>query len=802
MEKGRAPQKFHENWVFRIALGAFILQGAWLLKKIYDPSLSSTSSDDGAAFAVVREMNKELLYQTADEKKWKSAKIQQSLYTRNQVMTPADSTAVLELRDHSLLTLAPNTLMMLEDSQFESTGALTLYIEKGRVFAKSQDQKTKIKTEKGNIHLAENSEVEIRALAPSSSEVNVKSGSARIEGQNHQVVELTQNQMAKFSNLSPLTVETRDPEVDFNKNSFDSHNAGEESPTTDFQRIYVTEESQTIPISWKGPAETIRLRSFGHKQSTEIILPKEQKQTSLHLKPGQYEIQLTTRRGASQTQALEVIQVSILKVFSPLDRDRFRVGSPIKFSWAEEPLAKEYRVEFLDLRTQEKTIEPNLTGYFEKSFSRPGSYQWQIASLDEHGQVISKTPPLKMSVGENFLAAPKLKGLELRAPASKDIPKKLPPKKKSSQNIFQLPWFHWLSWAQRLLGSPAWAVESNVEAIFRWEAVAFAKSYTIEIAKKSDFRNPLIYKKVAKNEFIWLNFEDGIYYWRVAASDDKDELGLFSEPSKVLLRRNEAKDSLDPDSAFSEGVLIRRRADLESYQLPVDTHSENIFKDTPAQSFDEKRFDKKTALDHQGSRSIEDQAQVNLQLLSNDWTLNGADQLKAQMKSAKVSALHFAYEKSIQRDHSLMVDVFYSRSQWKPDSITAIEPSQEIVDSKTQILWGDSTSSLRRGLMISTIPSISQNSNSEVHLKQVFAGGPSFYYDDSISTRWFASYQLGLVAGESSVALASLNNINYKLFITSQSFGFIGLGGNINLYFVDRSFSNAFGLGLNLGLGF
>src|SRR4051812_37893931 len=82
------------------------------------------------------------------------------------------------------------------------------------------------------------------------------------------------------------------------------------------------------------------------------------------------------------------------------------------------------------------------------------------------------------------------------------------------------------------------------EAVFRWQSVAGAESYVIEIARDPEFSKPVEAREVHNPQYTWKDFVPGVYFWRVAARTKKRR-GLFGDAALADLTTIEsARQSL------------------------------------------------------------------------------------------------------------------------------------------------------------------------------------------------------------------------------------------------------------------
>jgi len=71
------------------------------------------------------------------------------------------------------------------------------------------------------------------------------------------------------------------------------------------------------------------------------------------------------------------------------------------------------------------------------------------------------------------------------------------------------------------------------EISFAWQQHQHGKQYLLQIAREAKFGNPLLNESLAKSKFLYGNLKKGVYYWRVAALDDKGVRGQWSVAQKI-----------------------------------------------------------------------------------------------------------------------------------------------------------------------------------------------------------------------------------------------------------------------------
>lgn len=712
---------------------------------------------------------------------WEDASPEQTLYFYDSVLTLSQAQATLELGSGTELHLSENTLITLEPQNNGDNSEIRLKFSKGDLRARAGNSRTQIAAKEWTINLDSKAEIALKQTSAEGFEIDVLKGQMNIE-QKGEVQNINENQIVAIGENNKIETLNKETSLDLDGPSF--------------ERIYTHQNNADTTISWKGPADEIQLISR-NEGLRDIPIIGNSAQQKIDLPLGKYSYRIAKGKSVSSTHEIEIWKAPELHLLSPYARDRAVTAKPITFLWSEIPEAKEYIIEFQDLNTGEVQKQVTTTNFIEKTFENEGELSWSVYAVDKDGFKIPPAYSQNIFLNHELLQAPKLKAPSIRAPANK-------PSKQKKKNGASLMPSGLIRAVIAILFSQQIHAEEGVEAVFNWEAVPDATGYTIEISATSDFRKPLVYQKVRKTEFIWSNFTDGTYYWRVAASGDNGRMGLFSEAAKINLARSQAIDSLDPMNASTEGVLIRKKLDPEKNRAPVETKSEEIFHEAPKVQFDEKRFDQKVKLVNEDTRDLRQSYKLLWQPTSSQWNLTGQDQLKANLKGIAQGAIKFQTEQIYSENKSFLVDVYYSQYKWRPaDDVTyPFQSEQNLIDSKVQILVGDNRSHLLRGAMLMMIPHIERVDLEKIEIKQSLGIGPSVIYQYDRGERGVFSHQLGLVAGSSSVALTTQNLFAYRIMKFEDMSLILGLSLQADLIFHDRNFSQAYGAGLSLGLGF
>jgi hypothetical protein len=737
---------------------------------------------------------------------WEDASEDETLYYYDSVLTLGQSTATLYLREQTEVHLSENTLVTIEPQSAANTNEIRLKFTRGDLRARNPYTTAKIETTEWSLNLNQGSEVSLRQTGSNDFEVEVLKGNLEFQ-KDSGTQSLGENQLLKIENNKVAETVAIEDSIKF------------EGP--DYQRIYSYQPEAIVPVEWTGKAESIQILPVG-KDKVLKTLTQDQTKDQLALEPGKYTLRLLKDGKVSEAKEIEVWRAPNLHLLSPFPRDRVKTNENVSFIWTYLPEAKEYKFVITDLRTgkrlSEKRVQENSFSY---KFEDESEVQWQVIGIDLEGFEMPAPYANEIYPRHEPFAAPKLKSPEVRVPASKprsesseknsDSAKKSDAKKKAKKkkgasvepnarsSLWSLIW--------KTLVTQATAAESKssdakatagYEAVFAWEPVEGADTYTIEISDTSDFLHPKLSKTLKKTEFIWSQFPLGTYFWRVAAGSSKGRMGVFSEPAIVKLEKLPENSS---GSSDNDGVLIRKKIDPDKDRAPVETKTEVIFKDVPKPQFDEKVFDKEVRMVSDDQRELKDTYLFEWSPLWTTYTLNGEDQLKAKMNGQTTGAGHFQTEQIRSKDQSFLIDAFYAQYKWKAADISQypFQEDQSLTDGRVQILFGNSKSGLLRGGIVQTLPSIERQDLEKIEIKSKVAVGPSVLYNWTHSEKFLSGHSLSFTAGSQVFGFSTQNSFRYLYYKGESSALSIGFRIQADVIFDKRSFSNGWSTGLSLG---
>lgn len=748
-----------------------LLMHLQILPNPFKPA-SSRIEQKPAGFVV--KAQRELRRRGSNSLVWETSGTDDALFYYDSVLTLSQSSATLHLNEQTEVHLSENTLVTIEPQSAAADSQIRLKFTRGDLRARNPYVATKIETKEWSLNLNQGSEVSLRQTGHNDYEVEVLKGNLEFEKDSGKQA-LAQNQVLKIEDNKLGETLSKADNLKF------------EGP--EYQRVYSFQPEAHVPVEWKGEAETIQILPQGKDKVVKTV-SAEQKNDNLALEPGKYTLRLMKDGKISEAKEIEVWQAPTLHLLSPFPRDRVKTNENISFIWSYVPEAKEYKFVITDIRTGKVTEKRVSTNSSDFLFTDESDIQWKVIGIDPDGFEMPAPYANQIFPRNEPFAAPKLKSPELRLPASK---KHSPP-----DSSYHLPRNSLWSLLYSAIVPSAQAEtkkSADYEAVFAWEPVDQADVYTIEISDTSDFRSPLVSKVVRKTQFIWSQFNLGTYYWRVAAGSSKGRMGVFSEPAKVSLEK------LPEASSSNDGVLIRKKPQIEKARTPVETRTEVILQDIPKPSFEEKRFEEKIRLASDEERDLKETYLLEWTPLFTTWVLNGEDQLKAKLNGASTGAAHFQSEQMYSPERSYFVDVFYAQYKWKAADISQypFQEDQSVTDARVQILFGDNKSGLLRGGLVQTVPYIVRKELEAIEIKTALTIGPSIYYYWQTSERWKSGHSLSMMAGSNIFAFSTQNRFRYLFYKGDSSAASIGFQLQGDAVFYQRSFSNGWGAGLTLG---
>ncbi|HEX4925944.1 MAG TPA: FecR domain-containing protein [Bdellovibrionales bacterium] len=671
---------------------------------------------------------------------WEESRPNDTLFVNDTVLTLDQSAATLQLNDQSEISLAENTLIVLEPMENKAQEQLRVRFTRGQLHSRNVASTTVIAAPKWTMQVEKGAEIKLRSVGAGQMEVELLKGKLELQNEgkekisfdNEQVIMLHQEQAAAIPISETLTWQSGKDNV---------------------YRVY----SHTFPkvtwLQWKGEATSLRLTKPGGDTSVYPLL-RDQNQFPLRLEPGLYQVRVENGTSSSATLAVQVWKAPPFHLLSPLPRDRYTSGTETLFTWSTAGLISKYQFElgrnpeFNDIVMTTASDGSNAT----VTMPAQGQYFWRVQALDDLGFPIPSLDTNIIFSVKDPLQAPKLKAPETRAPAKDDSASLM---KKVIDTIGEL------------LLPTAHAKDETFEAVFGWEEVDGAEHYYIEIALEPDFQNPIVVQKTKTPQYVWTKATIGVYFWRVAAGSE-DRMGLFSEAAKVNLNAPtyQARE-------VAPGVQIRKTAKPKVEKVPPAPVVAVLEKPDPTPTPEPPP--------PPGSRRIKFKVWYGAGY-DYSW-LSGGDSSTAIYSG--ISPLQLGANVEIPSGDwaSIWADFTYQQALWKPKSPSETPFQTQLTDNtmRVRLHYRSKPASLHYGLYATSMSRLKRTGLESVSLEPHWLFGPSF----GLEWTEFESLQLthlfSLSAGTQTIEAITTHRAQRAIPIGAGSS--LLLGGQMDLLF-------------------
>jgi hypothetical protein len=452
----------------------------------------------------------------ADSIIWEESNTNDTLYRYDSVLTLDNSTAQLSLEGDVKLQIHENTLVMLEPLEQADSDTLRVRFYRGQLRSRNSGQRLSLGTGEWSVEAKPGTDLSLRALEGSRVELEINKGEVHLANKvSGETQVIDDGKKLTLNNKAIEVVQEVNTKLQF------------VSPTA--WRIYSHTFPLTVPVSWQGPAKFVRLVKPNRVE--ERVAVGEGK-TSLSLEPGTYSVALEDESGSvSSSSTLEIIPAPKIRYLNPLPRDRISLDANYLFSWYPAENIGRYEVQLDSAKTvSDQVKKESQLPYANVQTTEPGEYAWSVYAYDSDGFVIPPFYSLPVFFTPKPLAAPKLNAPEQRLPSSET--KSTPDDQGFLKKVFEKGF---------ALLIPSAQAEPKRQVSLSWYPVEGADFYIIEISSTADFLKPEVIKKTKKQEFLWADFKNQVYYWRVAGGTNDGRMGVFSEPEKFDVAKLSAK---------------------------------------------------------------------------------------------------------------------------------------------------------------------------------------------------------------------------------------------------------------------
>lgn len=510
-----------------LALLVQILLLLWHMGYIVVGSPPPSSVDHEVAGRVAQVQNK-LKRRPLDSLIWQPSRTDETVHFHDSVLTLGASQAKLELKNGTTINLGENTLITIEPPSKEFPEDIKIKFIGGNIKTRNPHHGSNISNDQFILKIKRGSEVDIQKSHDETFNVELSSGSAQL-----------------LKNQETLTIKEKE------RVNIDSEFSEKFKITETLswikdqkQRIYTHEKKGSLSLNWSGKATTLEILSQKHPRR-KMAVSKDQERITLELPIGTHSLYLSDGELISARKVIEVRPAPVIHLIHPLPRDRF-LPSKIEFSWVPNPLAQNYQLVIKGLNPQVK--QQTSSHRLDIELNLESELDWEVWGLDSDNYLIPPLYDQKLYIRNNPFAPPKL-----------HQPQKIP-----LNSGRKGAWLDWIIFSQARAAT-VWG------ALFSWDEIPGADLYQIEVSQSKDFRQLILNKKVATNQFIWKGIDPSqTYYWRVAAGDHSGRMGLFSPPQKVELV--DVKNLIPPE---------KKKAPLKARPKPVPSSQPTQAKKLP-----------------------------------------------------------------------------------------------------------------------------------------------------------------------------------------------------------------------------
>jgi len=513
-----------DRWIVLSLVTALVIQTILLLWHLGVITWQEKSQKGGQGPAgIISQNENELRRRSINSLVWEKSRHDETVYYYDSLLTLAQSTATVKLARDAEVKLAENTLVTIEPPEKSESGEIRLKVVRGNMQARNPWTDARIQAPDFVVDLKAGSEMQMRQTGDNQFEVQVQKGEALVHGSGGQH-SLSPSQLLRVSGGvgEALSLDARLKWV---------------SPPP--SRVYSHSSTSDAYLRWEGEARELHLQRSGQPEQI-IALSPAQRDVVLTLETGDHLAYLRSENSTSQPLPLQLWRAPLLHLITPLPRNRVRTHETTFFLWSRMPEISAYIFKIKGSKTNLE--EPTSGNAHQVTFQQEDDAEWSVWGKDNAGFLIPPLYHYPLFIRDQPFAPPKLNAPRLRKPAQ------------ATEKGADKGAFFWLR--QWILPTAHAADDARYEALFSWQPVEGADLYWLEISESADFRKPLVSTRLSKTEFVWREFRDRIYYWRVAAGHRSGRMGVFSEPAQV---------------SVNEGVELRKIENVVAAEKPVVT---------------------------------------------------------------------------------------------------------------------------------------------------------------------------------------------------------------------------------------
>lgn len=636
-----------------------------------------------------------------------------NLHSYDSLLTLSNSSARIQLDGDIQIDIHENTLIVLEPPEKDKKDLIRLRFNRGNLMSQNRSRRLSVGSGEWSIEAQRGSNLSLRSLEDDNVELEVRSGGVSLLSQtapetSHNIEAGTRLVMKKNELSKKVRVSEELQLQGLNE-----------------VRVYSHKFPVNHELTWQGEAKGLR-HITPDRKTLHLPIEPEVSQLTLELEPGTHAFSLSNEKISSPTVQVHVLPAPRIRYTSPLPRDRFPVHTDIQFSWIRPEGVEDFRVEWSPQGSSEVIAqEAGKSHRAQRSFHQESKYTWHVVGLDSEGFEIPPHYQLYFYVLEDPLAPPQLQAPLERQPATeKDDPQ-------AFFHQLKEPVYQILKKLNTLIFPRASAEETQIvrSLIFSWFSVPGADFYIIEISRTRGFDDLALSEQVRQTEFRWDQFDEEVYYWRVAGGQDGGRMGLFSEVAEVNLTDVSQLSSSDlaPGVRYDvqyvspEPLAPQARDEPKSESKPEPKPEEDLQPASTKPTSDEKpkhieyRFALKPLIHYSQSQHKE-------------------DDFKSSYLGLIPLSIEASMEAKLRKKDLIRTRIRYSQWDWEPKDRVELPFQENLSDSsfKGSLLYTHRKARVGYGIQAKEVASLKRKSLEEIELNKVWTYGVVVDYTDTI----------------------------------------------------------------------
>lgn len=445
---------------------------------------------------------------------WNPLRTENKVYQGDSIFTGPDSSAIIKTLKGEEISIAPNSLVVINSKKDSLSIDIGFGSFEGRVAKGTKlliSSNNKITELDGN-----NAKIKIDAGGGDKIILNILDGQVKVKSGGAETT-LGRNDSAELDGTDSLNRP--------DKNAFEII-----SPLADQRFRY----QATVPVEFKWKSKRTYHRSkikVSTRPDLEIPLLDAPITGSNYLAyglPADQKLywQILGEGGQSDVGEFWLLDTRPPNPVLPLQGMQFffdpikdgTKGTNVELKWSGGSPARRYQVQistlagFSAVLLDQKTEKMN----FQVANLGAGEYYWRIRGLEFPDSPWSEPGQFKVSPEPSQIL--------------------IPPRPEFQSELMILTKVHGLP-ANKVHILTARGAQSIIESAPRleWSKVAGAQKYELQISDSRNFRSPLVSVTTTKTDFTWTTATPGAYYWRIRSSGEGYKAGVFSSarPLKV-----------------------------------------------------------------------------------------------------------------------------------------------------------------------------------------------------------------------------------------------------------------------------